>query len=575
MQTQPTRLPFHPPIVHFSIAVLALVIGWCGCGQGQPQDNENTGATTDTISGDGTDEGTGEATETGETETGIDSSTGQLELDVERILEDIAYLADDARGGREASTPGNEQALDYLSERLAAAGIEPLAGASYRRSFTYPRWHELSAPGLTIDGEELFAGVDYDVVRFSPSASGEAEVVFVGWALSVPPYDESEYPDCPLSPAGYDELSGINIEGKIVLRFMGAPGISGDPRTLCPQNEPTGQMPVATLLVPSPGGGVDFMAGVTARVASPPSAPVMTLRLSALEELLPALAPQLATAATFGGPSSGVLGITAQVSVETETQETTVDNVIGVIPGTDSGLRSQVVFITGHMDHVGSELGTGVIYNGADDNASGTAVALELARHVAALPGGPKRTVVFAAWNAEEVALCGSCAYVERPDFPMTTIEAVLNFDAVGAGMGTGAMVFNGAEAQNTGLMSILHDSLHARSWNHAVLPLGAVDASDHACFFAQGVPAITFQSLGNHPFTHTEADTIDKMNPDALQVSAEIGWALLEPLARGNEGELASKVGGGESSFTQLEKTHLESRPFFVWGPGSSTLAY
>ncbi|MCU0662684.1 MAG: M20/M25/M40 family metallo-hydrolase [Myxococcota bacterium] len=554
---------FTSGIVGLKSVLVALVLWTTALALGCADDSEKASRDTSNAPTDTTEEtggDTGSISNTGDSDT---QSASELSApDPQRILEDISYLADDERAGREASTPGNEQALEYLEERLAEAGIPPLAGASYRRSFTYPRWTELRAPTVAWDGEPMIGGRDFDVVRFSPSADVTAEVVFVGWGLSVPPYDESEYPDCPLPEAGYDELEGLDLTGKIVLRFLGAPPGAADPRVACPQNPATGQQPAASLVVMAPGWGIDFTAGVTARSDAPPKAPVLTVRRSFLEERLPQLGPAMVCADVLAGPSSFSLGVTAQVEVETKTQDGQSENIVGVIPGTDPLLRSQIVFVTGHVDHVGSELGTGVIYNGADDNASGTSVALELARVVAAMPGGPKRTVVFAAWNAEEVDLCGSCAYVDGSDFPMTSIAAVLNFDAVGAGMTTGVMAIGGAEAQNKALLRMMRDSLDEQGLSHAVMPLSFQASSDHACFYEQGVPAMTFQTLGNHPFAHTENDTVEGISLDVLQVAAEIGWAALEPMATGREDQLASEQGQSTNS-NLMQTVDLKNRRY------------
>jgi Zn-dependent M28 family amino/carboxypeptidase len=112
--------------------------------------------------------------------------------------------------------------------------------------------------------------------------------------------------------------------------------------------------------------------------------------------------------------------------------------VIGVLPGTDQELSEEVVVIGAHVDHLGKDPVSGGIYYGADDNASGTAVVMELAR--AFVLGGHKtaRTVVFAAWNAEELGLIGSCEHVENPSFPISQTVAAWSIDMVGAGDGSG-----------------------------------------------------------------------------------------------------------------------------------------
>ena len=105
-------------------------------------------------------------------------------------------------------------------------------------------------------------------------------------------------------------------------------------------------------------------------------------------------------------------------------------NVIGLVPGSDPRLKDEAVIVGAHLDHLGRR--GPYIFNGADDNASGAAGVLEIARAVAGLPKKPKRTIVFCLWTAEELGLLGSAAYLDRPAFPPAKTAAYLNLDMIG-----------------------------------------------------------------------------------------------------------------------------------------------
>ena len=192
----------------------------------------------------------------------------------------------------------------------------------------------------------------------------------------------------------------------------------------------------------------------------------------------------------------------------------TLANIVGVLPGTDQAWRDQSVVVTAHYDHLG--LGwpnpragdEGRLHPGADDNASGVAVLIELAKVMAAT-GAPRRTVVFVATTAEEAGMLGSKHYVEHPVRPREGIRSVLNIDSVGR-LGTAPLGVIG--------------SATATEWPHVFRGIGFVtgiqtqfatqglESSDQASFIAKGIPAVQLFT-SPHIDYHRPGDTADKVD--------------------------------------------------------------
>jgi hypothetical protein len=195
--------------------------------------------------------------------------------------------------------------------------------------------------------------------------------------------------------------------------------------------------------------------------------------------------------------------------VELKTQ-----NVVALLPGRDPALRGQTIVIGAHIDHLGRSTAGALdpdardaIRNGADDNASGTAAVLELARLLSARP--TRRSVIFVNFSGEELGLLGSQYFVEHAPVPIDSIVAMLNFDMVGRMRGDSLIVYGVATARE--LPSLL-DSANVRV---GLFVRGIGDGfgpSDHSSFFARGIPVLHFFT-NIHEDYHRASDDADKIN--------------------------------------------------------------
>jgi len=312
----------------------------------------------------------------------------------------VRYLADDGLEGRAVGSAGARCAADYIAARFEAIGLEP-AGTegNYFQSFPIRKGSDLgSGNSLTLGGEELTVGSDWVPFGFSASRSVTEKLVFGGYGLSSPGNPE-------------DEDAHLDISGAVVVLEWGDPDA---PHGVSLRSDPHFKATVAAgrdaagviLLAPS-GMELPDLAGETRNALGIPVLIVSGER-----------ADQVREAAT------GEAAATLTVSVT----ESRVDarNVAGLLRGSDPRLRDEYVIIGAHYDHLGFG-GEGslapdesAIHNGADDNASGTAAIIEVARAMAE-GQRPARSVLFLAFTGEERGLWGSAHFVAEPTIELST----------------------------------------------------------------------------------------------------------------------------------------------------------
>ncbi|HWO41893.1 MAG TPA: M28 family peptidase, partial [Candidatus Eisenbacteria bacterium] len=235
----------------------------------------------------------------------------------------------------------------------------------------------------------------------------------------------------------------------------------------------------------------------------------------------------------FEKPGSMPLpGASISLTVTLEAVRRRTANVIAVAPGYDAKHSGEAIVIGAHYDHIGrgqfgarDSSSTGQIHYGADDNASGVAVLLELARRLGAvkLP----RAVVLAAFSAEELGLFGSRHYVNRPAFPLDKTRAMINLDMVGRLRGNRVTVFGTGSART--FPAIVLDA--ARPLGLEVRQSDGIGRSDHMSFYARRIPVLHFFT-GLHEDYHRPTDTWEKLNLDGMAKITDLVFAVAERIA-------------------------------------------
>ena len=418
---------------------------------------------------------------------------------VSRYLADVAWLADDARGGRGLGTPGLAASADWLEAQFAGIGLEPAAGdGGYRQSFRAVAGVERGpATRLTVAGDHV-ADEDLVVPGFSASTTISAPVVFAGWGLV-----SEEH--------GIDDYEDVDAEGRIVLvrRFAPQDGTFADDAL----RRRLSDLRFKAFTARERGAVGLLVADLPVDGDEQEEAPLPAMRVD------PQGGAGIAVAVIKRAWAELILESPADVSLTTEVIEHThqVDNIVGRL---SAGQRLPGAVVLGaHYDHLGFG-GAGSLapdahepHNGADDNASGTAALLEAARVLSVRRDELGRDVIFVAFTGEENGLLGSSHFTREPP-PGTAPEglvAMLNMDMVG-------------RLRNDRLSVLGGDS--AEEWESVIQPNCAAleiacelggdgyGPSDQMSFYAAGVPVLHFFT-GAHDDYHKPSDDTALINAE------------------------------------------------------------
>ena len=411
--------------------------------------------------------------------------------------------------GRRSGTPGGDLAAARLATWLRDAGLHPGGDhGTYLQSFVLAAGRKLGpASTLEVDGRRLAAGIDWTPHGGSRRSDARGALLFLGHGVTAP---------------GWDDWAGADARDKVVVVLDGAPGRLGGHRAsrldkliLARQHGAAALLIVSDALpaLDATAAPVDLVSGsLTTAAADTLLAPRTTADL--------ARAIEQATA-----PVSLALPAAASLRVDLRSDDVRATNVIGILPGTDPARAGEAIVLGAHYDHLGPSGGD--IYHGADDNASGTAVVVGLARAFAAA-GGTPRTLVVALFGAEELGLVGSGHYVRHPAWPLDRTAAMLNFDMVGR-MRDGKLTIGGTDTGDR-LRRILTDALAHVPGVAADIRGTPYSPSDHSRFYAAGTPVLFFHT-GTHPDYHRPSDTAEKLDADGMARVAALGARVVENL--------------------------------------------
>ena len=430
------------------------------------------------------------------------------------LHEHTAVMASDAFEGRAPATPGGRMTIDYLTEQFSALGVGPGNGDSYRQQVDVVEITATTAPVLQFSGDfeaspayksEMVIGSRHHV---SPVVVEDSEVVFAGYGIVAP-------------ERGWNDYAGVDAAGKTVIVLVNDPGYASQDPELFNGNamtwygrwvykfEEAARQGAAGILIVHETGPAGYGWEV---VDNSWSGPQITLaaendntHLAGIEgwitretaEALFAAAGMdyegMKAAAAEPGFSAVPLGdIRASMTVETSVRGSSSHNVIAAIPG--SARPDETIIYTAHWDHLGMVEGMegDNIWNGAVDNATGTAALLALAELYLNEPAPPERSVVFLAVTAEESGLLGSQWYTENPVFPIATTVANINMDALNPWGRVRDIVVIGYGSSE--LEDYLTDA--AFSQDRIIVPeptpeRGFYYRSDHFNFARAGVPSL------------------------------------------------------------------------------------
>ena len=433
-----------------------------------------------------------------------------------RIASDVAWLAHPDREGRGLGSAGLAQSAEALGTAFQRAGLTPAgAGGAFARPFDAPRGVRVEEAVLEVAGVRLRRGSDFEALPASASGAVSGPLVFVGHGLS--------------DPAGaWDDYAGVDVAGRTVLLLSGPlPDAVAEiaPQRLRAFGRATYQVvnarrhgAAAVLLAPA-GSDVPDPRHGTVTADAEGGGVAFTLSRAAAGRIVAAASDttleRLQEAIAAGrGPASRPLDAGVQGLVRQRRMRTQAANVVALRRGADPSRTHQAVVIGAHYDHLGrGDSGSmaperrGQVHPGADDNASGTAALVAVARDLGGAPASA-RTAVLAAFSAEESGLLGAAAYVRDPPVPLERTVAMLNLDMVGR-LSTGGLQVHGADT-GSGLRERVATA--ARAEGIEVSFQDGAAPSDHTVFEGAGIPVLLF-TTGVHPDYHTPDDRAERVD--------------------------------------------------------------
>ncbi len=460
--------------------------------------------------------------------------------DAQRYVNDVKTLTQAKMEGRGDGTKGLVRAEHILSDRYKSYGLEPAGLQGYLQSFTVTtgaklrgRNHFVSENGT--EKSELKLNVDYVPLSFSASGAADAPLVFAGYGVTAEEF-------------GYDDYAGLDVKDKVVvvLRYepggfaakSGNQGLTNHAQFITKAINARNHGAKAIVLANGKlNVGEQDLLTRFGSVHGPENVGIVFLQVknAVADEWLRTAGSSLKGAEdqidSATKPASYALPdeLRVSLSVGIENTHATVNNVLAYMPGK----TDEYIILGAHYDHLGrgnfdslapSQIGQ--IHPGADDNASGTAGLLELARLLSPMKGQMQRGILFASFAGEELGLLGSAEWVKEPTKPLDKAVAMLNMDMIGringekvyiGGVGTGstfARVLNLAEANSPLKFETSQ---------------GGYASSDHTSFVSKRIPVLFFFS-GLHSDYHKPSDTWEKINGNsAAQLVNVVAKATLE----------------------------------------------
>ncbi|HEX8311675.1 MAG TPA: M28 family peptidase [Chthoniobacteraceae bacterium] len=471
------------------------------------------------------------------------------EITQDDLRSQVEWMAAGARDGRLTGSPGAQATAEFLSTYMRAAGVKPF-GDDYFAPFEFDAGVKLlpdaNRLGAEIGGEPSTFQLEKEFrpLAFSDSGEVEGEVVFAGYGLSVPEG----------GGARYNSYEGLEVKDKIVLILRYVPE-SVTPERRAQLNRYAGlrykammarergakavlfvsgpNSPQAGELIPLTGDGSLAGSGIFAQSISGSIADAL---LSPAGKSLRNLQAALDNENPHAEAGFVVPKVKLKLATGIEHIKKTDRNVIGYLPPAE-GATDEFIVVGAHYDHLGRGTGSNsmarageeeMIHHGADDNASGVALTMELAAALAKErnehPERFRRGIIFALWSGEEMGIIGSAAFTEKPPVPIGKLAAYLNFDMVGR------LRENKLTLQGVGSSKVwrrLIEKRNVAAGFNLTLQDDPYLPTDTTSFYPKKVPVLNFFT-GAHEDYHRPTDTAEKLDYTGLERITKFAQQLI-----------------------------------------------
>jgi hypothetical protein len=449
------------------------------------------------------------------------------------LLQNVKTLCSDEFDGRLPGSEGYNKAAEFAAEKFEQAGLLPMGDENYFQYFNV-EYNKIKLPvvftAITPDRDYSFKlGEDFVFRGFTGSGNLTLPVAFCGYGISRP-------------DLGYDDYENIDVENKVVIVFKQNPTWKISDSTW------GGEFPREKSRIAYEHGakGILFVSRPNDDKPQPLIGSVMhgegkqllnfpqlqisidaaNIILSEPQQTISECQSKIDDNKT---PNSFSTETKVEIRVETSYENIAgTMNVIGLLAGSDPELKNEYLIIGAHLDHVGSQ--AGLLFPGANDNASGSAAVIELAKAFQKNETKPKRSIIFVLFASEEQGLFGSKYFAENMKVALEKVVAMFNLDCIG--YGDSIQVGNGKSAP--ALWNIA-DSLDQRNNSLMVKETWSGGGADATAFHEKEIPCLYFVSKYSYEYLHQPADKPETLNPNLFESIVKLAYLTARQVADGN----------------------------------------
>ncbi len=487
---------------------------------------------------------------------GSTNYTGFNSIDSRIILKDITFLASDSLKGR--STPSREQdtAAAYIANCFKQSNLKPVNGSYYQEvNLGKVRLAKDNYLKILKDGKEISFQIKDEFIPFEMTANNQfsGKVVFAGYGITAPEFK-------------YDDYKDIDVKGKIVFVLRHEPG-EEDTASIFDGNKATDYSEVKEKVrIAIEHGACAVMVATDplnhsfliprgfpwpslSKIIPKDALPITLLDeeknkipvIHVGEEVIKLLFGSVNNLRTIQQeidknvkPNSFELeGYNVSIKTSTEIEKAPAKNVVGYVEGSDPVLKNELIVVGAHYDHVGSKKkekpSEDVIFNGADDNASGTVAVISLAKAFGTLEAKPKRSILFICFTGEELGLLGSSAYANNPLFPLEKTVAMVNYDMIGRNTIDSLYIVGGTRSPD--LKEIAIEENEKVGFKLGYEYENFIGRSDQASFLNKKIP-ILYLTSGEHPDYHKVTDEVWLINPEKIEKISQLSFYIINRIA-------------------------------------------
>ncbi len=444
------------------------------------------------------------------------------EVTVGELKDHIRYLSSDSLKGRLTGSTGDSLAAEYIRKEFRSAGLIPLSGDGFQRFRVTKKLAAGVNNSLSFNGKKFVCEKDFLPCSYSADSSLAAEVVFAGYGFNI-----------NADNLKWNDYGAVDVKDKWVLILRADPEAENNKS---PYLKYSGDRDKALLAKDLGASGVLLVSGPSydqqdtfdqlGTEGFSVGIPAFRIKREVADAILAGsgnnialLEKKLNTEKKPGSFSTSVK-INATSRIVRETASTR--NVVMLLPGEDDELKNEYLVIGAHFDHLGMG-GPGSssrapdtigVHHGADDNASGVAMMLELAEKFSRTKGSHKRSIICIAFSGEEEGLLGSKHFTDDPGIDLSKVDLMMNFDMVGRLNDSSGLQISGVGTA-AGMRNIINSECDT-----TIIKLRLSDEgygpSDHSSFYFKNIPVLFFFT-GAHLDYHTPSDTWDKINYEGM----------------------------------------------------------